>query len=256
VTGLPALAAPVERRLLERALRREPGELGHLDRLPVATLRDLREQVERGLRLAGDDVFGNLLAASRLLPDALVARVAQRALTPMMCAQLAGLLEPHRARSLVRHLDASYVAELAGHVDPSTIAHLVPHLPRPLVVEVASTVLASGDGLTAARLVVLLPDEVVVEVLARVDHDTMLLEVLLTAPGDHDRLVSLVPSGRLEGCVRAAGDAAVVARLLQLAALVGGGQQVRLAAAVVAADDGARARFAAVAAAHDLPPLG
>lgn len=79
-------------------LRKEPGELSYLQDIPADDLRTFREQVTDLLFDAHSHVLSRLIAASKLLPVAVVATIGERAFGPVLSARVAGMLEPARGR--------------------------------------------------------------------------------------------------------------------------------------------------------------
>lgn len=191
---------------LERALARDDGELAWLADAPLEDVRTLRRSVEGSLRSEGGEAYGRLLAASRLLPDKLVASIAQRVFPPVICAQMAGEVEPDRAASLVKHFTPPFLAELSAHIAPETVEHLVPALPHDVLVAVAGEIARRQDHLTGGRLTGLAPTRSLPDLVAAVEdeHDLLQIAFLLEAPERLDDIVDAIPDDRLDRVLAAA----------------------------------------------------
>ena len=77
---------------LARMLGPRPSELAYLEAVGLADLRALREQTVEVLWDADGATMSRLAAASKLLPAALTATIAQRAFGPLLAARMAGHL--------------------------------------------------------------------------------------------------------------------------------------------------------------------
>lgn len=203
MSGWDDLVVVAELRKLERLLDVPPHDLAHLARLGPGTLRRLRGQVETTLHGHVGDALRAILAASRLLPDRLVATIAERTFSPVLTAQLAALLEPERAATLVEHFSTGYVASLSAHVAPDAIAPLVPCLPRHVLLDAAAEVDRRGDHLTVGRLVGLAPDDLLGPLVAAIP-DADLVEVVCLLEADHrlGDIVATLPDQRVDGILR------------------------------------------------------
>lgn len=219
VGGWDDLVVVAELRRLERLLDASAQDLAHLARLGPDVLRGLREQVEATLHGHTGDALRAIMAASRLLPDRLVASIAERTFPPVLTAQLAGLLEPERAADLVGHFSTGYLASLSAHVAPDAIAPLVPRLPRSVLLEVGAELDRRGDHLTAGRLVGLAPHEALGPLVAGIREEADLVEIacLLEAEERLGDIAATLPDQRVDRVLRVVDERGWWDRALALA---------------------------------------
>lgn len=229
MSGWDDLVVVAELRKLERLLDVRQGDLAHLEQLGPVTLRALREQVEATLHGQAGDALHAILAASRLLPDRLVASIAERTFPPVLTAQLAGLLEPERAAALVGHFSTGYLASLAAHVAPDAIAPIVPRLPRPVLLDVAAEVDRRGDHLTAGRLVGLAPDDALGALVAAIPDAADLVEIACLLEAEHrlGDIAATLPDQRVDDVLRTVDQRGWWGRALALAERLPQDQLVR-----------------------------
>lgn len=160
------LAARIELTKLAHDLGRPVPDLEFLAAHPAEELAELRTVVSTALlsRHAGQ---AKLLAAlSRKIPAGLSAKLASRALGPVVSARVAAALAPEEAAQMASHFDPDFLTALARHLDPSRIAGIVAALPAPLVVQLGRRLLADQEYVTLARFVTVVPVEVALGVVA------------------------------------------------------------------------------------------
>ena len=103
---------------LARLLQRDPDTLAYLDGVPEPDLRALRELVTERLFSAQGQALSRLASASKLLPTGLAATIGERTFGPLLCARVAGLLEPSRAVDVAAKLPTPFLADVAIELDP------------------------------------------------------------------------------------------------------------------------------------------
>jgi hypothetical protein len=233
------LDAKAERLKLARLLHVDPDELEFLEALPAEALSPVRERVSDLLFAQGRARFDRLVAASRLLPNALAVAIAQRVFPPLVCAQIAGRLDADRVAGLVRHADVGFLADMAERTDPRIVAHLIPELPADVAVAAAREMMSREDHLAAGRLVGLAPDRLIPELVDAVDDEGDLLEIAfyLEHKDRLDPIVAHVPEERLERVLEIARERDLWPEALLLAGHLGTRQTRRLASVAVRAPD-------------------
>jgi hypothetical protein len=231
------LDAKAERLKLARLLTLDAEELAFLEHLPAEVLVPVRERVSDLLFSQGRARFDRLVAASRLLPNALAVAIAQRVFPPLVCAQVAGRLEADRVAGLVRHADIGFLADMAERTDPRIVAHLIPELPADVAVAAAREMMSRDDHLAAGRLVGLAPDRLIPDLVDAVDDEGDLLEIAfyLEHKDRLDPIVRHVPDARLERVLEIAHERDLWAEALLLASHLGTEQTRRLASVTVRA---------------------
>lgn len=232
------LDARAERLKLARLLHVEPDELAFLEQLSAESLVPVRERVSDLLFAQGAARFDRLISASRLLPNPVTVAIAQRVFPPLVCAQVAGRLEPSRAAELVRHADIGFLADMAECSDPRTVAHLIPALPPEIAVAAAREMMARGDHLASGRLVGFAPDELLPALVDAVDEEADLLEIAfyLERRERLDAIVAHVSDARLARVLEVAHARDLWAEALLLATHLSTAQTRRLASVTARAE--------------------
>lgn len=202
---MSALATRAEILKLERLLAREHGELAFLEPVSADDLRELRDRATDLLYDGDRQVLQRVAAAGRKLPIGLVATISRHAFGPLLCARATGLMEPDRAAEVAEHLPAEFMADIAQHLDPRRATAVIARIAAERVVQVAAELDARGEHVAMGRFVAHLSDEALVGCFGVLD-DASVLRTAFVLEGKErlDRVVELLPEGRLEGVIRAA----------------------------------------------------
>lgn len=195
----------------------------------------MRRAAEAELLRTGGERLGLMVTASRLLPDRLVGRVAQRAVPPVLAARLAGRFEPERAARLVRHVEPAYLADMAAHLDPRSIEGIIPALPTDVMADVTAEMLPREDWVTMGRMVGLVPPDELPALLEVVDDDVALLRIAFFLER-RDRLgaiVDRIPDRRLARLPRVAAERDLWAEALSLPGFLDPTRRARVAGLAV-----------------------
>ncbi|GAA5092094.1 hypothetical protein [Nocardia iowensis] len=199
----------------------DPAELDFLNTLSPEAIRTFRERAT-DLLFDGDAArMKRVAAATKVVPTAISAKAAERAFGPILCAAVAGSVEPSRAIDIAKALPARFLAETAIQLDPRRTADIIAAVPARLVVEVARELLRIDDHVTMSRFVGVVPEEsmrAAVPVLG--DADLLRIGFLMEDKSALDRLMGLV-TDRLAGVIRAAHDQDLWAEGLDLLDSVG-----------------------------------
>lgn len=142
---------------LARLLQAPPSRFDYLADLPAADVRAVRERATDVLFGANGAVFERIAAASRLVPNAVTAVIAQRAFGPLLCARVAGVLEPERAVELAGRVPAAFLADVAADLDPRRVAPILAALPVDRMRAVAAELAERRDYVTMGRFLGELP---------------------------------------------------------------------------------------------------
>lgn len=173
---------------LARLLRRAPEDLSFLVDVDEVDLRVFREQVTDALFDAHTGVIRRLASAAKLLPAPVLAKIGEKVFGPLLCARIAGQLEPGRATDVAKRLPVEFLTEVAIELDPRRSQRIIASIPTKTIAAVAVELAAREDWLTLGRFVGYLADEPLAAALAEVT-DT---QVLHTAFAVDD--VSAVPT--------------------------------------------------------------
>jgi hypothetical protein len=220
---MSSLDARAERLKFARLLQVDDEHLAFLEALAPDRVRAVRERVSQQLFDQGKGQFTNLVKASRLVPNALAARIAQRVFPPLVCAQVAGLIEPDHAAGLVSHFEVGFLCDVAAHTDPRDITHLVGHMPVDVLVAAARELTARKDYLTAGRFVGVAPSRVLPDLVNAVPDPADLLPIafFLEAKYRLDEIVDAMPDDRLAGAMVVAAEQELWPEALSLMIHVG-----------------------------------
>ncbi|GAB2550792.1 hypothetical protein [Nocardia heshunensis] len=208
--------------MLAQTLEVEPAVLDGLERLGADRVEALRKSMSDVLFDALAAVFTRVSKLAPLVPDALAAAVALKAIPPEVAGRggVVGLDHHHRAASLLGRLTPAYLADAAPYVDPRIIPFFASKLPFALLVPATDELLRRRDFVTAARFVEFATDELIREFERHVQDDeaivltgamvarTEVLDAILRAVSP-DRRARVVAAG-------AAGDLDVLAATLSL----------------------------------------
>lgn len=206
--GRKSLEARAEVLKLARLLKREPDTLSFLEAVPAGELRRLREQVTEVLFASSDKMLTRLAAASRVLPSAVVATIAERAFGPLLAARVAGLLEPGRAVDIAAKLPAGFLADVAIELDPRRASRVIAAIPAPQIRVVTSELVRREEYVTMGRFVGHLPDASVRAALDVIDDRALLRIAFVLEHKDRmDKLLELLGRQRFAGLIEAAASA-------------------------------------------------
>ncbi len=211
---------------LARLLRVEdPQALTFLLPVPAPELRAYREAVTELLYDDDQEMLQRTAEAARLLPARTLAKIGERALGPLICARLTGLLDPRRAVEISAHFTIDFLAQLAGELDPRRAAEVVSAIAADTVVAVSAAMAANGEHVAMGRFVAYL-DETALSRCVQTLGDEDLLRVTFVMEGDErlssvfemigaERAERMLAAAPASGLLEEAGD--VVARLNVLA---------------------------------------
>ncbi|SDC17389.1 hypothetical protein [Actinokineospora iranica] len=237
---------------LARLLGEDPERFGYLADVPEADLRRVRERATDVLFGADRAVFERIAAASRLVPAALTAAIAQRSFGPTLCARVAAVLEPDRALDLAGRLSTGFLADVAARLDPRRVGAVLTRLPPEMITEVARELAGRGDHIAMGQFVDKLSAEALRVVVATLDEENLLRGAVFSESQDRfPALFAQIADDRLPAVASAmaTADDEFAHEILPLLACLDTAGMTRLAAAVGDLPGPPRARLAAVAAA-------
>jgi hypothetical protein len=202
---------------LARLLDVSEDELEFLRPASAEDLVVLREQLTDSLYSRVGPGLQRLAAAAKLVPAQISAAVAQRAMGPLLCARLAGLVDAGKAVEIARHLPPLFLTEVAIQVDPRRAKEVIGKVPAPLVREVAKELGAREEHVTMGRFVGYVSDDAIRTALGELS-DSALLQVAFVMEGKErlDQILGLLPAQRVPGILRAADDDSLWSEALDL----------------------------------------
>ena len=190
---------------LSRLLGVPVEELRVLGDESVAELRRLRNAIGAALHDEDQALFGKLVAATKLLPAAIIAAIAEKVMGPMLCARVAGLLDPRQVVEVAKRLATPFLAEVCLQLDPPRAAAMLKQMPLPVVTAVSAELLRRQEYVTMARFVEVITDDAV-RAVARAMPDAAVLHLgyFVESPQRLGELVALFDDERIHAIVGAA----------------------------------------------------
>jgi len=190
---------------LARLLGVERHALAYLEVVSAAELASFREQLTDTLYDGDRERFQRIAAAAKVVPGQISAAIAQRALGPMICARLAGLVDTDKAVDIAKRLPTKFLADVTVEIDPRRAAAVIAKVPPKLVGDVAAELTARDETVTLGRFVGYVSDDGLRAALPRIDEPTLLRTAFVMEGKERlDHVISLVPKERLAQIIRAA----------------------------------------------------
>lgn len=186
--------------------------VAHLERLGADGVRALRTRISDLLFDEQAALFGRVSKLAPLVPNVLVAKIAQAVVPPLVAGRAAGKLgvdHQDRVADLLGRLSATYMADCAPHLDPRAIKVIAPLVDGPTIVPAAKELLRRQAYATAAQFVDPATPQQIRDFEAGIDDDAGLLLVAARTPSA-DRLteiIRLLPKDRVARIVRTAARA-------------------------------------------------
>jgi hypothetical protein len=248
-----ALQARAEILKLARMLEREPQSLAYLETVPLADLRLLRSQITDVLWSADGGGIGKLAAAAKLLPTGLSATISERALGPVISAQLAARLEPSRAIEVAAKLPTRFLVDVAIELDPRRTSAVIAGIPPARIGEITAELVARGEYVTMGQFVGHLNDTALRAALGAMDNaDLLRVGFVLEDKNGLDRLLALMSPGRLKGIISAAAAEDRWLEALDLLGHLGPARRRQIIASARSLDESALERIVATVVEHEL----
>jgi hypothetical protein len=191
---------------LARVLGVEPERLEYLARVDADDLRAFRERVTDTLFDANIAVLQRMALAARLLPGAVLAKIAEKVFGPLLCARIAGVVDVARGVDVAKRLSPRFLSEVAADLDPRRASAIISRIPLDTVLAVAAELAGREDWITLGRFVGHLPDPTVRRCLEEIDDPGLLrIAFVLDDKNRVDHVVGLLPAHRLGRVITAAG---------------------------------------------------
>jgi hypothetical protein len=167
----------------------DPQALAFLLRVPAPELRDYREAITDLLYDDDRELLQRTADAARLLPARTRSAIGERALGPLICARLSGLLDPRRAAEISEHFTVEFLARLAAELDPRRAVEVVSAITTDTVIAVSAAMAANGEHVAMGRFVAYL-DDAALSLCIEALCDEDLLRVAFVLEGE-ERLTSV-----------------------------------------------------------------
>ncbi|MBO0769253.1 MAG: hypothetical protein J2O48_11280 [Solirubrobacterales bacterium] len=150
---------------IARLLSTDQQELAYLSAVSSEDLRALREQVT-SLLFDDQSLLAGLASASKLLPASLNASLGEKVFGALLCARIAGLLEPDRAVELASRLPQSFLADVAVQLDPRRVAAILAKIPPDTVGAITKILIEREEWVAMGQFYAFLPDASIAAALA------------------------------------------------------------------------------------------
>jgi len=189
--------------ILAATLGVEVDHVAHLDRLGADGVRALRERISNLLFDEQAAIFARVSKLAPLTPNALVAKVSEAVIPPLVAGRAAGALGiDHQGRiaDLLGRLSPTYMADCAPYLDPRTIAVLAPVVPGDALVPGANELLNRRDYVTAAAFVEYATPELIRAFEQGIEDDLGLINTaaLVHSSAVLAQIIDAIPDERLE----------------------------------------------------------
>ncbi len=232
------LEAKAEIQKLARLLGTEPEELAYLEPLGPEGLGSVRASAT-DLLFDGDfSMMKRLAAGAKLLPAGALATIAQRGFGPLLCARVAGYVDPGKAVEVAAKLPPRFLADVAIEIDPRKAEQAIGKIPPPLAAEVAKIVSAEDEFVTMGRFLAYIEDDAITACLQVIADEKLLpTAFVLEDKSRLDYVLRMLPDERAANVAVDASEAGHWAEALDLAEHVSDEQAGRLADVIAALDD-------------------
>lgn len=225
-----ALKVRAEITKLARLLGVEPESLDYLEKVASDDVRLLRERATDMLFDSDRHLIERLAAGSRILPVSVLASIGERVFGPLLCARVAGALDPGRAVDVAGRLSPLFLADVSVELDPRRAADVIGRVPAAQVAGVAAELVRRDEQVTMGRFVAYLSDEAIRAALEVIDDASLIrIAFVLEAKERLDHVVGLVPAERLPDVIAAAATGDLWPEVLDLLASVGAERRSELA---------------------------
>lgn len=193
------LALQAEHLKLARLLGCTEQRVAALKGLNVQGFRQLREACTSVLFDGDRSSLQKVVASSRLLPGALKALVAEKALGPVLASRVAGLLPPEDAADIAKRVPLAFNVQVTLQIDPRSAVPLLRLIPVSLVVAVTREVVKQREYIAMARFVDALSDEQIRACMEVLDDEAMLrIGFFVESPQRLEEVVGLMSAERLQ----------------------------------------------------------
>jgi hypothetical protein len=223
---------------LARLLGVDPGRLAYLERLPAGTLREFRDQATEALFRAGRGPVRRIGMAAGVTPAVLASQLAERVFGPLLCARIAGEVDPAHAVDIAKRLSDGFLADVAIELDPRRASDVIARIPTKRIVAVARELARRGEYVTMGRFVGHVSGEALHASIDAIDDEALLRTAfVLEGKARLDDIIGNVSEERLRGLTRTTVEAGLWPETLDLLSHLDPELRGRLADVVAAEPD-------------------
>jgi len=200
-------ATDSELRRTARLLGVEGVDVEYLRRFDAAAIRGLRLALAARIERDAAPTYARIARSSRLLPQTVVARLAEKAMPARLSAGVVGALSPREAAGVASRMRAAYLCDVCRHLDPRLLGPILALLPAATVEAARAELVRRADHDTMAEVVAGLTDDQVVDLVPRLGTSVLLQVTLRVSDlATLTRLAELMPVGVLRDIVAQASD--------------------------------------------------
>lgn len=176
--------------------------LAFLQDVPLPTLVRLRELTTERVFSDGRKLFQNLASASKLMPAALTAMIAEKTFGPMLCARVAGEMPWQRAVDLSQRMSIPFLAEVTMAIDPKRVADIIRNMPVNHLKAVAKELVKRGEYLVLGGFVNFMLESQMRAIIGEITEKD-LLHIGFFMDGKHQisEIIRMLPESRLRALV-------------------------------------------------------
>lgn len=203
---MPSLAHQAEVQKLALLLNTRADALHFLDKLDAPAIRALRERMTAAMYDVDAHIFSRIAVATRMVPAAIAAVIAEKAMGPLLCARVAGQLPARQAADIAKRLHDRLLADVCIEIDPRHVRELIALMPVDRVVAVALELARRKAYIVMGRFVDSLPLPAMRAVLDALRDDEALLRIgfFVEDAAQLNKVIDLLPQERLRTLVRLA----------------------------------------------------
>lgn len=200
----------------------DAGDLQFMERVDTQTITLLREHISNRLFDRHGNMFQRIASSSRLLPMGILTVIAQKAIGPFLCAQIAGHMPTDRAIEMAGRLSVPFMADICKSIDPRRVGPLLQGMPATRILEVAIELIRRRDYISMGRFVGYLPDATLNAVLNAINDDHALLQTAfyIENKATLNHIIGMLPETRIRSIINAANTNAMWPEALALMTFV------------------------------------
>jgi hypothetical protein len=223
-----------------------PSRLEFLAAVPPRDLRTLRRSIGDYLFAADQHHFTKVAAVSRLVPNAIAAKVTEFALPPLLAARTAELLEPAKAADMVGRLSDRYLADVSAAMDPARAPEVIAQISPANVAKVGAELARRGEWVIMGGFVSVVSGPALRAAVGDLSGEELLrVGFVLDDLSRMDEIVEMLSDTQLDGMLTAAVGRALWDELDGVLVNLTGAQATRIASRYAAAPATTRAALEA-----------
>jgi hypothetical protein len=232
------LEARAEITKLARLLGTEPQQLSYLEGIDPDGLISVRMAATDLLFDDDGGMMKRLGAGAKLLPAGVLATIAERTFGPLLCARVAGAVDPSKAVEVAAKLKPRFLADVAIEIDPRKAKSAIGKIPPAQGAEVAVVLSAEEEYVTMGRFLAYIEDDAITACLEVIPDEALLpTAFVLEDKSRLDHVLRMLPDERAVNVTHLAYEHDLWGEALDLAEHVSDEQATRLADIVAAQSD-------------------